>query len=71
MRQVVQEYHSCSGTPQIGIPGSRRLRHGSGFRGEAAPFAAGYVLANDLANEGSSGTTGICNPVQNDVLEYQ
>jgi len=49
--QLVQEYHSRSGTPQIGMPGPRSLRHGSGIHGEAASFAAGYVLAYDLAND--------------------
>jgi hypothetical protein len=49
--QLVEEYHSHSDTPQIGIPGRRSLRHGSGIHGEAAPFAAGYVLAYDLAND--------------------
>jgi len=62
----MQQYHSRSGTPQIGIPERRRLRHGSGIHGEAAPFAAGYVLAYDQ----SSGTTEICNPVPNDVLGF-
>jgi len=45
--QLMQEYHSRSGTPQIGIPERRRLRHGSGIQGEDAPSAAGYVLAYD------------------------
>ena len=45
--QLMQEYGSRSGTPHIGIPERRRLRHGSGIHGEAAPFAAGYVLAYD------------------------
>ena len=49
--QLVEKYHSRSGTPQIGIPGRRSLRHGSDIHGEAAPFAAGYVLAYDLAND--------------------
>ena len=49
--QLVDEYHSRSGTPQIGITGRRGLRHGSGIHGEAAPFAAGYGLAYDLAND--------------------
>jgi len=69
--QLVQEYHSSSGTTQIGIPGHRRLRHGSGIHGEAAPFAARHVLAYDLANDWSSGTTEICNWVQNDVFGFQ
>jgi len=43
----MQEYHSRSGTPQIGIAERWRLRHGSGIHGEAAPVAAGYVLAYD------------------------
>jgi len=64
--QLMEEYHSCSGTPQIGIPECWRLRHGSGIHGEAAPFAAGYVLAIDS----SSGTTEIYNPVQNGVLGF-
>jgi hypothetical protein len=49
--QRVQEYHSRSGTPEICIPGRLSLRHGSGIHGEAVPFAAGYVLAYDLAND--------------------
>jgi hypothetical protein len=52
-------------------PRRRSLRHGSGIHGEPAPFAAGYVLACDLANDWNSGTTEICNPVQNDVLGFQ
>ena len=68
--QCVQEYHSLLGTPQIGIPEHRKLRHGSGIHGKAAPFAAGYVLAYHLAYDWSSGTTEICKPVQNDVLGF-
>jgi len=49
--QLVEEYHSRSGTAQIGIAGRRSLRHGSGIHCEAAPFAAGYVLAYDLAKD--------------------
>jgi hypothetical protein len=48
--QLAQEYHSRLGTPQIGMLGSQSLRHGSGIHGEAAPFAAGYVLAYHSAN---------------------
>ena len=49
--QLVEEYHRRSGTPQIGIPGRRSLRHGLGIHGEDAPFTAGYVLSYDLAND--------------------
>jgi len=42
----MQENHSGSGTPRIGIPERWRLRHRSGIHGEAAPFAAGYVLGS-------------------------
>ena len=45
--QLMEEYHSRLGTPQIDIPERLRLRHGSGIHGEAARFAAGYVLAYD------------------------
>jgi hypothetical protein len=51
MLQLIQQYHSRSGTPLIGIPGGQRLRHGSGIHGKASSFAAGYVLAYDLAND--------------------
>jgi hypothetical protein len=47
--QVMQKYHSSLAKPQIGIPGCWRLTHGLGIHGEAASFAAGYVLAYDLA----------------------
>jgi hypothetical protein len=49
--QLVQEYHTHSDTPQIDIPGRRRLRLTSAIHSEAAPFAAGYVLAYDLVND--------------------
>jgi hypothetical protein len=66
--QLVQNYHSRSGTPQIGMPGTRSLGNCLDIHGEAARFAAGYILTYDLGNDCSSGTTEICNPVQNDVL---
>jgi len=62
----MQQYHSRLGTPQISIPECSRLRHSSGIPGEAAPFTAGYVLAKNR----SLGTTEICNPVQNDILDF-
>ena len=64
--QLLLPYHGCYGTPRTRIPESRMLRHGWGFPGSNAVFAARVLLAHDWR----SSTTEIFNPVQNELLGY-